>query len=113
MTPVTALSSAAEASQLADTRPVASPTPHDREYHPAREQAKGTAPAASASPAASAGRLRCTRGDFHFLVHRHRGLHGGSRIGRYARSVTAARTLTADRVFDVFGDHSFRMDIRG
>lgn len=41
MTPVTALSSAAEASQLADTRPVASPTPHDREYHPAREQRKG------------------------------------------------------------------------
>jgi hypothetical protein len=27
--------------------------------------------------------------------------------------VTAARTLKADRAFDVFGDHSYRMDLRG
>jgi hypothetical protein len=27
--------------------------------------------------------------------------------------VTAVRTLTADRTFDVFGDHSYRMDLRG
>lgn len=27
--------------------------------------------------------------------------------------VTAAGALTADRVFDVFGDHSYRMDLRG
>jgi hypothetical protein len=26
--------------------------------------------------------------------------------------VEAAGTLTADRVFDVFGDHSYRMDLR-
>jgi hypothetical protein len=27
--------------------------------------------------------------------------------------VGAAVTLTGDRVFDVFGDHSYRMDLRG
>jgi hypothetical protein len=27
--------------------------------------------------------------------------------------VTAVVTLTADRAFDVFGDHSYRMDLRG
>ena len=27
--------------------------------------------------------------------------------------VGAAGTLTDDRVFDVFGDHSYRMDLRG
>jgi hypothetical protein len=27
--------------------------------------------------------------------------------------VTAVRTLTADRALDVFGDHSYRMDLRG
>ena len=27
--------------------------------------------------------------------------------------VTATGTLKADRVFDVFGDHSYRMDLRG
>jgi hypothetical protein len=27
--------------------------------------------------------------------------------------VTAAGALRADRVFDVFGDHSYRMDLRG
>jgi len=27
--------------------------------------------------------------------------------------VGAAGTLTTDRVFDVFGDHSYRMDLRG
>jgi hypothetical protein len=27
--------------------------------------------------------------------------------------VTAAATLKADRTFDVFGDHSYRMDLRG
>lgn len=27
--------------------------------------------------------------------------------------VGTAGTLTADRVFDVFGDHSYRMDLRG
>jgi len=27
--------------------------------------------------------------------------------------VRAATTLRTDRVFDVFGDHSYRMDLRG
>jgi hypothetical protein len=27
--------------------------------------------------------------------------------------VTATGTLKADRAFDVFGDHSYRMDLRG
>jgi len=27
--------------------------------------------------------------------------------------VRAAGTLMADRVFDVFGDHGYRMDLRG
>jgi len=27
--------------------------------------------------------------------------------------VGTAQALTADRVFDVFGDHSYRMDLRG
>jgi len=27
--------------------------------------------------------------------------------------VSAVATLTAGRVFDVFGDHSYRMDLRG
>jgi hypothetical protein len=27
--------------------------------------------------------------------------------------VGVAGTLAADRVFDVFGDHSYRMDLRG
>jgi len=27
--------------------------------------------------------------------------------------MSAAPTLTADRAFNVFGDHSYRMDLRG
>jgi len=27
--------------------------------------------------------------------------------------MAAVETLRADRVFDVFGDHSYRMDLRG
>jgi hypothetical protein len=37
----------------------------------------------------------------------------GWRLRRYAHFVAAVAMLTADRVFDVFGDHSYRMDLRG
>jgi hypothetical protein len=39
----------------------------------------------------------------------HRAQFAGARLG----SVGVVATLAADRVFDVFGDHSYRMDLRG
>jgi hypothetical protein len=42
-----------------------------------------------------------------------RSLHTETSAGVMLHLVSAVATLAADRAFNVFGDHSYRMDLRG